>query len=131
LVQGLDYVILPEICALLQDHIDIYGDGYVALNGCTNVVIWDGCSEAFTEVISAALRLQKMFAWPSSKEAYGQYRVDLPLVKPLATMYAEPHWLPVCFRSVPFKAEEQDFDQAVEESTKVSILRTFLNRDDD
>ena len=128
LVQQLDYCLFTEIAALLQDHIDVEGDGsgVLALNrpGACNVVLWQPCSEQFTQVISEALARQRIFAWPSARQAYGKHALALPLARG-ALLYREPHWMPVCFRSVQF-AETADVEVNVDRGIRANVLRTVL-----
>ena len=127
LVQQIDYATFIEVAALLEDRFDTIGDGsgVLALNrpGACNVVLWQPCSEQFTQVISEALARQRIFAWPSARQAYGKHALALPLARG-ALLYPEPHWMPVCFRSVQF-TETADVEVNVDRGIRANVLRTI------
>ncbi len=128
LVQQIDFATLVECAALLQDRFDVEGDGSgsLALNraGAGNIILWQPCSEHFSAVIAEALGTQRIFAWPSVRQAYGKHALALPIAHG-PYLYTERVWMPIVFRPIAFD-ETADVQREIELSAEASVLRSYL-----
>jgi hypothetical protein len=92
-------VTFVQLERLLEPHIEIEGHQALMPDGeYPNIIMWGGVSEAFQQVMEAALASGKIVYHPTASLTY---MVDgkvpsLPLARSLR-QYAEPHWIPLAF----------------------------------
>lgn len=105
-VRHQDWVSYPELTGRLSGYMETEGDFTSELR--LNLVLWAGMSKAFVDLINDLLQQKRLFIHPSSLMTYlvdgGILR--LPLAKS-PRPYKKPHWVPVCFRVVPFEAAKK------------------------
>lgn len=106
LVRVKDHVTFVEIKKHLSDKMPVNGCMAVTMPNDPNLVLWAGLSQKLADTITELLNEKEIFLHPADLLIY---IVDgalpcLPIAKqPPSGGYKRPHWLPVCFRTVPCK----------------------------
>lgn len=101
-----DWVTYVELQRVCGD--DARGDLAHFSTQDNNIVFWTNCSDAFLDAIDQLMDEEKMFMHPAERLTYmiDGVTITMPMAKrPPAGGYKKPHWLPICFRSVPLEAK--------------------------
>ena len=100
-IRARDWVTYAEIEKVLATYIQVAGEGGIEMGDFANVTLWGGVSCAFVDTVDEVLRTQLVWRQPVSVMYYllDGSSLTLPLAK-RRRAYAQPHWLPVCFRPI-------------------------------
>lgn len=105
LVKSKDWLSFVEVEQFFRDNgINPVGDLTYELAN-KNVIFWAGLSWEALDVLEPLIN-RKLFLHPADLLVYliDGRTMQLPIAKRLpAVGYKDPHWLPVCFRTVPLK----------------------------
>lgn len=110
IVRKYDYVTFAELPRRLSDrgHTNTSGDSSIELPG--NLVLWAGLSVELVEAIRGLLSTKRLFLHPATTSTYmiDGGLLTLPIAKrAMPKGYRNPHWLPVCLRTVPIAAKRK------------------------
>jgi hypothetical protein len=108
LVRSQDWVIYPELERVLAPFIPVRGDGAIILADYRGLLVWEGVSYEFCEVVNDVMKTWRVIRVPVPARDYilqGSH-LTLPVAKSLRD-YQAPHWMPMAFRPLEICAAEQ------------------------
>jgi hypothetical protein len=105
-----DYVTFIEIARQLEKRgVETKGHQALCLPDDPNMILWAGMSADFVAVYHVLHESKRIYPHPAQYLTYlidgGTLRMPIAQRAPKAG-YREPHWVPVCFRTVPWDEKE-------------------------
>ncbi len=107
-VRSHDYVSFAELHRILAPHMGVEGNFALTIPDRPNQILWPGMSEALTDLLNELIQQSRIHVHPADWMIYmvdGRVpRMEMGKRPPKDRDYKKPHWLPVCFRTVPLAA---------------------------
>jgi hypothetical protein len=97
-------VLLPELCAALQKHVDVSGEQGLAVRANPNTVLWLGMSRDLCEALIDLTLARRLYVHPTDPERYRRRNESLKLpvlLEPTDEKLPRPKWLPASLRTAP------------------------------
>jgi hypothetical protein len=99
-----DWVSFPEALRFLGQKMCVEGDHSITFTSDPNLIVWADVSQEFSDLVIQLIKDRKLYFHGSSALIYmiDGGMLNLPIVKRVSRKpYKNPHWLPVCLRTVP------------------------------
>ncbi|MDZ4686665.1 MAG: AAA family ATPase [Planctomycetaceae bacterium] len=95
-------ILFPELCAALQNHVDMSGEQGLAVRSNPNTVLWLGMSKDLCEAIIELSLARRLYVHPTDPERYRRANLALKLpvlLEPTDEKLPRPKWLPASLRT--------------------------------
>lgn len=107
-----DWVTFVEIQRRLKDaEVETKGELAICSPQDPNLIFWANCNESFVELIAGMLKRKEVYFHPAHYLSYlaDGGMLNMPIAqRPPTSGYKKPHWLPVCFRTVPLGPRKKE-----------------------
>jgi AAA+ superfamily predicted ATPase len=97
-------ILFPELCAALQQHVDVSGEQGLAVRSNPNAVLWLGMSRELCEALIELTSARRLYVHPADPERYRRRDAVLKLpvlLEPTDEKLPRPKWLPGSLRTGP------------------------------